>query len=192
MSRGAAESRASRVDIRAHVPMICEGEKLRVLIATTAGAVEVLRLTEEDPVIARSVACIGGTTETADIDPAYHAFVARPTGVIERLFGHPCYRLDISGRIDAGSSWQLGVLAAHALYAAGRLAQENEPAAGVLWATGTVRAVDLTVGAVSHVPEKLAASRERLERDLQSGARALLALPAGNASNLPAGLAGGF
>lgn len=172
--------------------MISEGEKLRVLIPTTAGAVEVLRLTEEDPVIARSVACIGGTTETADIDPAYHAFVARPTGVVERLFGHPCYRLDVSGRIDAGSSWQLGVLAAHALYAAGRLAQENEPAAGVLWATGTVRAVDLTVGAVSHVPEKLAASRERLERDLQSGARVLLALPAANASSLSSGFEGGL
>jgi WD40 repeat protein len=170
------------------------GEKLRVLIPTTAGAVEVLLLTEEDPVIARSVACIGGTTETADIDAAYHAFVARPTGVVERLFGHPCYRLDVSGRIDAGSSWQLGVLAAHALHAAGRLARENEPAAGVLWATGTVRAVDLTVGAVGHVPEKLAASRERLRRDLASGARVLLAVPGLNgphlASRLDQGLEG--
>jgi len=53
-----------------------------------------------------------GTTETADIAAAYHAFVARPTVVIERLFADPCYRLDVSGRIDAGSSWQLGVLAA--------------------------------------------------------------------------------
>jgi len=89
--------------------------KLRVLIATTNGPVEVQLLTEEDPVIGRCVACIGGTTETADIAAAYHAFVVRPTGVIEARFGHPCYRLDVSGRIDAGSSWQLGVFVAHAL-----------------------------------------------------------------------------
>ena len=92
---------------------------------------------------------------TADIAAAYHAFVVRPTGVIESRFGHSCYRLDVSGRIDAGSSWQLGVLAAHALHAEGRLAGEKDTAAGVLWATGSVRPVDLTVGAVNHVREKL-------------------------------------
>src|SRR5690242_6945662 len=131
--------------------MSSTAQKLRVLIPTTSGLVEVLLLTEEDPAIGRSVACIGGTTETADIDAAYHAFVARPTGVIERLFGRSCYRLDVSGRIDAGSSWQLGALTAHKLYAAGRLAQEGDTAEGLIWATGSVRAVDLTVGAVSHL-----------------------------------------
>jgi len=54
--------------------------KLRVLIATTNGPVEILLLTEEDAAIGRSVACVGGTTETADIASAYHAFVVRPTG----------------------------------------------------------------------------------------------------------------
>jgi adenylate cyclase len=160
------------------------GERLRVLIPTTAGAVEVLLLTEEDPAVARSVACIGGTAETAEIDAAYNAFVSRPTGVVARLFGHPCYRLDVSGPIDAGSSWQLGVLIAHALHAVGRLAQEGEMADGVLWATGSVRAVDLTVGAVSHVPQKLAASHERLQRELGAGARVLMAVPAANAPDL--------
>ena len=78
--------------------------KIRVLIATTNGPVEVQLLTEEDAAIGRCVACIGGTTETADIASAYHAFVVRPTGIIEGRFGHSCYRLDVSGRIDAGSS----------------------------------------------------------------------------------------
>src|SRR5262245_6762161 len=110
------------------------------------GVVEVLLLTEEDPAIGRSVACIGGTTQTADIDAAYHAFVARPTGIIERLFGSGCYRIDISGRIDSGSSWQLGVLIAHALHAAGGLAQEHDSADAVVWATGSVRAVNLAIG----------------------------------------------
>ena len=159
--------------------------KIRVLIATTNGPVEVLLLTEEDPVIGRSVACIGGTTETADIAAAYHAFVARPTGVIEARFGHSCYRLDVSGRIDAGSSWQLSVLAAHALHAAGRLAQENDVADAVLWATGSVRSVDLTVGGVSHVPEKLANSLERLKQERAAARAVLLAIPAANASDVP-------
>jgi hypothetical protein len=158
--------------------------KLRVLVATTNGPVEVLLLTEEDAAIGRCVACIGGTTETADIAAAYHAFVVRPTGIIESRFGHSCYRLDVSGRIDAGSSWQLGVLAAHGLLAAGRLAQENDTADAVLWATGSVRPVDLTVGAVSHVPEKLANSLDRLKQERAAGRRVLLAMPAANAAEL--------
>src|SRR5262249_23823498 len=95
---------------------------------------------------------------------------------------HSCYRLDVSGRIDAGSSWQLGVLAAHALLAAGRLAQEKDVAAGILWATGSVRPVDLTVGAVSHVPEKLAGSFDRLKQEINARRPVLLAVPAANAA----------
>jgi len=166
------------------VPKGSESTKVRVLIPTTVGVVEVLLLAEEDPVIGRSVACIGGTTQVADIDAGYHAFVARPTGVVERLFGHSCYRLDVSGRIDAGSSWQLGALAAHALHAAGRLAQEGDAAACVIWATGTVRSVDLSVGAVSHVQEKLALSLDRLKAEVEAGRRVLVAVPAQNAQDL--------
>jgi hypothetical protein len=164
--------------------MSIDAEKLRVLIPTTSGLAEVLLLTEEDPAIGRSVACIGGTTETADIDAAYHAFVARPTGVIERMFGHSCYRLDVSGRIDAGSSWQLGALTAHALYAAGRLGQERDTAEGMIWATGSVRAVDLTVGAVSHLGEKLTLSLDRLKQEAKAGGQVLVAIPAQNAAEL--------
>jgi WD40 repeat protein len=77
------------------------------------------------------------------------------------------------------------VLAAHALYAAGRLAQEGEATDCVLWATGTVRAVDLKVGAVSHVHEKLVRSRERLDEALRSGRRVLLVAPATNRADVP-------
>src|SRR5882672_1110659 len=108
--------------------MPIDAHKIRILIPTTNGPVEVLLLTREDPAIGRCVACIGGTTEIADIASAYHAFVVRPTGIVEQLFGHPCFRLDVSGRIDAGASWQLGVLAAHALHAQDRLAQEKDTA----------------------------------------------------------------
>src|SRR5712675_1111736 len=157
------------------------GKKIRVLIPTTNGTVAVLFLTEEHPAVGRSVACIGGSTEIADIAAAYHAFVVRPTGIVEALFGHPCYRLDVSGRIDAGSSWQLGILAAHALHAAGRLAEEKDAADGVIWATGSVRAVDLTVGEVSHLAEKLANSIDQLKQEAAAGRHVLVAVPAQNA-----------
>jgi hypothetical protein len=166
--------------------MPVDAEKLRVLIPTTSGTVEVLLLTEEDPSIRRSVACIGGTTETADIAAAYNAFVARPTGIIEGLFGHPCYRLDVSGPIDAGSSWQLGILIAHALHAEDRLAQEKDTHAGVIWATGSVRPVDLTVGSVSHIPEKIANSIDCLKLEAAAGRRVLMAIPDQNALNITA------
>jgi tetratricopeptide (TPR) repeat protein len=158
--------------------------KVRVLIPTTADLLDVLLLTEEDPAIGRSVACIGGSTRMAGIDADYNAFVARATGVVERLFGHPCYRLDVSGRIDAGSSWQLGVLTAHALRAAGRLAGEGEPAECILWATGSVRSVDLTVGGVDHVGEKLACSLDRLHREVKDGRSVLVVVPEANACQL--------
>jgi hypothetical protein len=166
------------------VRMGSERAKVRVLIPTTSGTVEILLLAEEDPAIGRSVACIGGTTQVADIDAAYHAFVARPTGVVERLFGHSCYRLDVSGRIDAGASWQLGTLVAHALHAAGRLAQEGEGAGMVIWATGTVRSVDLSIGGVSHVAEKLALSLDLLRQEAEAGRRILVAVPAQNAADV--------
>lgn len=161
------------------------GNKLRVLIPTTKGPVEVLLLTEEDRSVGRSVACIAGTTRLADIDSDYQAFVARPSGIIERLFGEPCYRIDLSHSIDAGDSWQLGVLVAHALYAEGRLAQENEKADGIVWATGSVRAVDLTVDAVTHLNEKLQQSFSKLESNAEAGRKVLAIIPARNAADFP-------
>jgi hypothetical protein len=82
------------------------------------------------------------------------------------------------------------VLAAHALLSNGRLAQENDVADGVLWATGSVRPVDLTVGAVSHVPDKVANSLDRLEQEHAAGRRVLLALPAANAAEVAPTVAG--
>jgi hypothetical protein len=164
--------------------------KVRILIATATGPVEVLLLAEEDPIIGRCVACIGGTTETADIAAAYHAFVVRPTGIVAGRFGHSCYRLDVSRRVNAGSSWQLGVLAAHGLLAERRLAQESDSADGILWATGSVRPVDLTVGAANDIADKLASSLDRLKEERAAGRRVMVALPAANAAEIPPPLAG--
>lgn len=154
--------------------------KVRVLIATTAGPVEVLRLTEEDAAIGRSVVCIDGTTEIASISRDYQAFVASPTGIIERLYGHSCYRLDVSKPIDNGSSWQLGAFAAHALHAADRLAQEGEPCDTVLLVSGAVRIVDLKVRDVTHASRKIEQALDRLRAEVTAGKRAVIVIPAGS------------
>ena len=80
---------------------------IRVLIGTTDGPVEILSLYGEAPAVRRSVVCIGGTIRRAGIERGYNDFVARKTGVIQRAFGPGCFRIDVSGRIDAGASWQL-------------------------------------------------------------------------------------
>lgn len=165
--------------------MADELDKVRVLIATTTGPVEVLRLVEENPAIGRSVVCIDGTTEIAGITPDYQAFVASPTGIIQRLYGHSCYRLDISEPIDNGSSFQLGAFAAHALQAVDRLAQEEDDYGTIVLVTGSVRAVDLEVREVTHVSRKIERALELLRQERQRGRRVIVAVPAGNLPEVP-------
>jgi hypothetical protein len=133
---------------------------VRVYVATTEGPAEIQRLTEESPLV-RSVVCLDGKAVALPISADYDSFVRRPTGVVERLYGHPAYRLDVSARITDGLSWQLGALLAHALAAKGRLASVTAPAGEVVWATGEVDAA-LVVRPVDAVPRKLHSSAELL------------------------------
>lgn len=126
---------------------------VRVVVATTEGPSEVLRVTAEDPAL-RSVVCLGRTTTTLPISRAYDAFVRSPSGVVERAVGHPAFRVDVSAPIDDGDSWQLGLYLAHRLKAAGRLAEGDAGADLALWATGRVDS-DLLVHPVDRVDEKL-------------------------------------
>lgn len=126
--------------------------RLRVVIATTGGPSTVRRITPEDPDL-RSVVCLAGTATALPISSDYDAFVRRPTGVVERDTGHRVYRVDVDHPIDEGRSWQLGLYVAHRLKRAGRLAEDEQPADGIVWATGTLDA-DLKVGPVDRVAEK--------------------------------------
>ena len=126
---------------------------VRVYIATTEGPSEVQRIAEED-IEVRSVVCLNGTSEALPISAAYDAFVRKPTGVIEKEFGHSVFRLDVSKRISDGKSWQLGFFAAHALYSAGFLAENRDDMEQAIWVTGEVDH-HLNVGPVDHVAEKL-------------------------------------
>ncbi len=159
-----------------------------VIIATTDGPVQVQRLAKEDPDV-HSVICLNGTSEALrPISGAYDDFVRKPTGVIEREFGHPVYRMDISGRVSDGRSWQLGVFAAHFLHNRAQLAERTEDATHVLWLTGEVNN-SLDVGTVEHVAEKLERSAEMLLSFAASGQQVILAFPRGNKGEVARGLA---
>ncbi|HAU28608.1 MAG TPA: hypothetical protein DCW68_00640 [Rhodospirillaceae bacterium] len=157
---------------------------IRVVVATTEGPSEILRLTPEDPDV-RSVACLGGKAIPLPISKAYDAFVREPTGVIARAFGHEAFRLDVSAPIDDGLSWQLPVFAAHALLAAQRLAMPGKAGDHVLWLTGEVDR-DLRVLPVAHCLAKLDRSRTFFAESMAAGARVTVFLPQGNAMDIGA------
>lgn len=153
--------------------------RLRVVVATTDGPSAVRRITPEDPAL-RSVVCLDGTPTALPISGAYDAFVRRPTGVVERDVGHPVFRVDVDRPIDVGTSWQLGLYIAHRLKAADRLAEDSQPADGIVWASGTVDA-DLNVGPVERVAEKARRSAPLFACDLP----VLIVCPRDNAGDLP-------
>ncbi len=120
-----------------------------VYILTTEGPVRIQRITHEDPMV-HSVICLDGRAQALPVSAAYEAFVRSPTGVVERLTGHGAYRMDVDGKVDEGSSWQLAAVLAHA---AEHDAESHEIQA--LFATGEVDH-DLAVRPVHQVARKLA------------------------------------
>lgn len=105
--------------------------------------------------------CLNGSSKALAISRDYDAFVKEPTGIVERAVHHGSFRMDVDRPIDEGDSWQLAVFIAHLLKGAGRLAEGDDPADRVLWATGTVDRY-LNVGPVEKVKDKLDASAEYL------------------------------
>jgi len=140
---------------------------IRVYIGTTEGPAEVLRVTPEDPKV-RSVVCLGGKTVALPIARNYDSFVREPTGVVEKYFGHAAFRIDVGAPIEMGNSWQLGVFAAHALFAQDRLARAGEQAEGAIWLTGEVDR-SLTVIPVAHIDEKISRSKALFDALAQEG-----------------------
>jgi hypothetical protein len=157
---------------------------VRVYIATTEGPAEVQRITEEEPNV-NSVICLDGKAIALPISPDYEAFVRSPTGVLEKAYGHPAYRMDVSTAISEGMSWQLGALVAHALFAADRLAQKNDQASQVVWLTGEVDR-DFQVLPVEYVREKIRRSSPLLTQLKAAKVPVILGVPRRNYEELDA------
>ena len=148
-----------------------------VYIATTIKPVAIQRITEEDPEV-NSVICLAGKAISLPISGAYNAFVRNPTGVIQRDFGHSAYRIDVSGKIEDGYSWQLGVFVAHALKRAARLVPPGTDAETVIIATGEVDR-DLNLHPIDGVPEKIKTLGDVLPEIMGKATTLIIAVPAG-------------
>lgn len=152
---------------------------IRVFILTTDGPVEVQRITAEDPGV-KSVICLDGKAVSLPVSPAYEAFVRSPTGVIESCFGHPTYRLDVSGRISEGLSWQFGVFLAHALHATDQLGGDGADIA--VLTTGEVDH-DLNILPVQAVAEKLTLAEPLVNELVAHGIATTVLVPPDNGAS---------
>lgn len=155
---------------------------IRVFIGTPEGAARVQSITEEDAGV-QSVICLDGRAVALPVSPEYDSFVRRPTGLIEAAYGHAAYRIDVSLPIEEGRSWQFGVLAAHALHAARRLATGDAPADHVVWTTGEVDR-DLKLHPVAHLSEKLRRASALVAECKASGLPITLYVPRANFAEL--------
>ncbi|RWK91039.1 MAG: hypothetical protein EOR52_05775 [Mesorhizobium sp.] len=157
-----------------------------VVIATTTKPVWIIGLSE----LSGGFSTIGidrKTESQSKIAQKYKLFVQQPTGLIHQLFDrepYPVYRMDISDEIQAGFSWQLPILLAHALRAdGGRLAFKDQPDSAIIWASGEVKA-DFTVAPVGDIAEKLRNSRPLFEAALVEGRPVFVFVPAENAADI--------
>ena len=160
--------------------------KVSVYVATTQGPVRIERITREAAPV--SQVCLRRTTTVLPISPSYDAFVRQPSGVIERFFGPfdpGGFRLDAASDIGDGESWQLAVFVAHALAAESRLAGPDERPDAALWLTGTVD-VDLNVGEIDYLAEKVMAARQTLEDIVGGGVPVTLVVPGPDAAEMNA------
>ncbi len=155
-------------------------KRIAVYVATTGGPVLIQRITPERA--PQSMMCLQRSSTRLSVSGAYDDFVRPGSGVIDREFGpfdYSSFRLDVSEPIDSGSdSWQLGVFAAHAIAADTEYELGDEDCDTVAWLTGRVD-YDLKVGAVAHVPEKIASSIDTFQSWRKEGRRVTLFVPAG-------------
>lgn len=168
--------------------------KVRVYIGTTFGPVLVERIWREEG-IAESMVCLQRTTEKLPISADYNDFVKRPTGIVEREFGPfngGAFRLDLSGPINQGKSWQLAIFVAHAFACRGMLAGPDDQFECAIWLTGLVDN-DLKITPVSQVPEKLHSALPELKKIMKKGKDVYICVPQDSAeilerADLPVGI----
>lgn len=160
-------------------------KRIAILIATTAGPVLVDRITPEPA--PQSMICLRRQSEVLPISPDYDDFVRPGSGVIMREFGpyeEGAFRLDVSGPIGTGLSWQLGIFAAHAVFKSDQCELSSlEEADLIVWLSGTVDN-DLKIGDVDHMSEKVEASAGMLAEVLARKIPVIFAVGPDNATFL--------
>ncbi|WP_417832736.1 DUF4384 domain-containing protein [Terasakiella sp.] len=162
-------------------------KRIAILIATTGGPVLVDRITPEPA--PQSMMCLRRQSEVLPISLDYDDFVRAGSGVIMREFGpyeEGAFRLDVSGPIGTGLSWQLGVFAAHAVFKSKSCELSDlETADLIVWLSGTVDN-DLNVGDVDHMAQKVEASAGMLADYIAKGTPIVFGAGVENATFLSA------
>jgi len=157
-----------------------------IAVPTTKRLVQIQRIIPEEIGI-RSVICLHGSTEEVPISQAYHAFVKRPTGIIERDFGHSAFRIDVSASIDAGKSWHLPIYLAHCFFASCGDHSTELGVAGdgalMLWASGELNH-DGAVLPVEGIARKVSVSLDLIRELIDGGGRILMLVAAENLQEL--------
>ncbi|NVJ92396.1 MAG: DUF4384 domain-containing protein [Methylocystaceae bacterium] len=160
-------------------------KRIAIFIATTGGPVLVDRITPEPA--PQSMVCLRRQSDVLPISADYDDFVRPGSGVIMREFGpyeEGAFRLDVSGPIGTGLSWQLGVFAAHAVYKGSHCELSDlETADLIVWLSGTVD-YDLNVGDVDHMAEKVESSALTLSDYIAKGTPIIFATGPENAKFL--------
>ena len=130
-----------------------------VVIPTTDYLVGISDIVIEDPLVS-SVICENNNLEALPISNKYSSFVESPTGIIEKITGKSSYRIDITKKIEQGTSWQLSIAIAHILNHLNLLDfskdKELSPIKNttVIWASGIINS-NYDVKYISHLKEKI-------------------------------------
>ena len=134
-------------------------KKYTVVIPTTDYLVGISDIVIEDPLVS-SVICENNNLEALPISNKYSSFVESPTGIIEKITGKSSYRIDITKKIEQGTSWQLSIAIAHILNHLNLLDfskdKELSPIKNttVIWASGIINS-NYDVKYISHLKEKI-------------------------------------
>ena len=134
-------------------------KKYTVIIPTTNNIVGINDIVKEDPLVS-SVICDNNNLEALPISPFYNSFVKSPTGIIEKLVGHPSFRIDITKPIHNGKSWQLAIAIAHILLKNNILNFSNEnqlltkKTKEIIWASGTINS-NLEIKKINYLDQKI-------------------------------------
>lgn len=170
--------------------LVCPHPMLtKIIIAKSEGTAEIVSLRRGAPGDPTVMAVTGYALAPAT--STYKNFVQRPTGIIERDFGHASWFMLLSSRIDTGPSWQLGAYLAHALHARDALwthDRAQDPVQRVVLATGAINALGMVVEKIGYLSEKLTHALPELRRAQATGQEALVVLPRANLVDLPADL----
>ena len=145
--------------------------RMRVIIPTTAKPVE-LRAIKRRPRVPASYMAMAGDFRPLALSADYHRFVNGPLrSVVAEL---PSVELSLSDALDCGRSWELPVLIAHLMEAAGRLGAAE---AMLVWATGMVDADLNPQSADYHIALKLELSRPLFAEAAAQGEAIAMVVP---------------